>query len=187
MLDIETLGTNAGAIVLSIGAVKFSGKALASNESEKFGEEFYAVLDINTQLLKCRTRDDATVAWWQKQPIEARKEAFDNPHREDTLAVLNRFYDFLSNDFAFDAIVWGNGSDFDNAIVADLYRSYGFKELPWMFWNNRCFRTFKSEFKSIASEPLFEGVKHHALHDAKHQARWLQQIKSKINRNIALY
>lgn len=188
MLDIETLGTHTGAIVLSIGAVKFSEKALASNESERLGDEFYAVMDIDSQVEKGRIRDDATVSWWQKQPIEARAAAFDNPEREDTADVLNRLYDFIAgDDLAFDSVVWGNGPDFDNVIVADLFRSFGYKELPWGFWNNRCFRTFKSEFRYICAAPPFEGVQHHALHDAKHQARWLQQIKSKLNRNIALY
>ena len=35
------------------------------------------------------------------------------------------------------AILWGNGSDFDNAILANAYRAIG-QQQPWKFWNNRC-------------------------------------------------
>jgi len=183
-VDIETLGTHASAIVLSIGAVKFNKFDPINTDS--LGEEFYAVLEVETQLDKGRTRDDSTVAWWQKQSLEARSAAFDNPNRRDTAEVLSEFYDFLADDFAFDCFIWGNGADFDNTIVRSLFESYGYTELPWQFWNNRCFRTMKGEFKTIAPTPQFEGIPHHALHDAKHQARWLQQIMAKINRNIAL-
>lgn len=183
-IDIETLGTQAGAIVLSIGAVKFNRFGPINTDS--LGEEFYAVLEVESQLERGRTRDDGTVAWWMKQSVEARAAAFDNPHRESTEEVLSRLYDFIADDFSFDCRIWGNGSDFDNTIVRSLFESYGYTELPWQFWNNRCFRTMKSEFKTIAPAPKFEGVPHHALHDAKHQARHLQQIMAKIKRNIAL-
>jgi len=44
MIDLETLGTKVDAPVLSIGAVEFN------LETGKLGQEFYCVLDLQSQL-----------------------------------------------------------------------------------------------------------------------------------------
>lgn len=173
MLDMETIGTAANSVILSIGAIYF-------NDDGSTGKEFYSLLDTISQLDKGRVEDESTVDWWEKQSEEAKKEAYSVPEedRPDTLQVLKNLNDFIKEG-GKDVLIWGNGSDFDNALLADLFRSFGIKQ-PWGFWNNRCFRTFKSEFKHLASEPAFEGIKHHALYDAKHQVRYLAKIKSAL-------
>jgi hypothetical protein len=173
MLDMETVGTAANSVILSIGAIYF-------NDDGSTGKEFYSLLDTISQLDKGRVEDESTVDWWEKQSDEAKKEAYSVPEedRPDTLQVLKSLHDFIKEG-GKDVLIWGNGSDFDNALLADLFRSFGMKQ-PWAFWNNRCFRTFKSEFKALANEPVFEGIKHHALYDAKHQVRWLAKLKAAL-------
>ncbi|MCY1371912.1 3' exoribonuclease, RNase T-like [compost metagenome] len=44
---------------------------------------------------------------------------------------------------------------------------------PWMFWNDRDLRTLLAIFPEAKKAVAFEGVKHHALDDARHEARQL--------------
>lgn len=171
---METIGTAANSVILSIGAVYF-------DDDGTMHDVFYAVLDKTSQFEVGRIADPDIIAWWEKQSPEAQKEAYSIPEdgdRADTMTVLKALEKFIKQG-GKDVLIWGNGSDFDNALLADLFRSFGIKQ-PWAFWNNRCFRTYKSEFKALASEPNFEGIKHHALYDAKHQVRWLAKLKAAL-------
>jgi hypothetical protein len=75
--------------------------------------------------------------------------------------------------FPVDACLWGNGADFDNALLACAYKAAALIP-PWAYVNNRCFRTMRKEHAVV--EPLKLGVHHNALDDALHQTRWLQKI-----------
>src|SRR5690606_15097059 len=108
---------------LSIGAVKFR-----KDQPGELGEKFYAVLDIEDQKAKGRTINPSTMEWWQKQSSEARQ-------------VLDELWDFIysTDDAPGRMRIWTNGADFDIPQIASLFRMYGM-ELPWEFWNSRCFR-----------------------------------------------
>lgn len=172
MIDIETLGTRANSVVLTMGAVVFDLNAAPG----QFGEEFYAVLTTSEQEVLGRVKDQSTLDWWKKQDATARYAALERKDRELCGQALDRLFNILA---LGDYCVWGNGSDFDNAIVSDLFRTFEF-ETPWAFWNNRCFRTYKAMFKHLTGPVQFNGMKHHALDDAKHQAYHLQLIQQKL-------
>ena len=72
------------------------------------------------------------------------------------------------------AIVWGNGSDFDNVILKNAYRRVDMPT-PWPKFNDRCFRTMKTIFKDV-QKPKREGIAHSALDDAIFQATWILKI-----------
>jgi exodeoxyribonuclease VIII len=85
-----------------------------------------------------------------------------------TLPVaLDRFTDFLQPVGFKRVKVWGNGSDFDNAILSCCYGATG-REVPWDFWHNRCYRTLKA--LRPGPKLVREGTYHNALDDAKSQA-----------------
>lgn len=160
MLDLETMGTNASAAVISVGAVFF--------DKEETGDGIYFVLDRNDQLYRGRTIDVSTMGWWEKQDIGARA-VFDAPKTPVPFA-LETISDWMkSKGDKFN--VWGNGSDFDNAILGDLFQTYEF-EVPWSYSRNRCYRTLKNIALPFGSHdlPEFEGVRHNALDDAIYQA-----------------
>jgi exodeoxyribonuclease VIII len=69
--------------------------------------------------------------------------------------------------------VWGNGSDFDNAILAACYAAVG-QPLPWDFWHNRCYRTLKALRPELKLQR--QGTYHNALDDAKTQAQHAIQL-----------
>lgn len=173
MVDLETLGQGPGCAILSIGAVGFHPGA------GQIGDPFHAVVSLKS----CRAlglREEAdTVAWWDKQSPEARQvlhaaEASDLSLQD----ALQSFSDYLAYHAGPKALrLWGNGADFDNAILAHLYRLVGLP-LPWAFWNSRCFRTLKTLDGS--PEPVREGTHHNAVDDARHQARWACAIFSRM-------
>lgn len=147
MVDIESLGLSSNATILSIGAVKFSLDGL--------GEEFYMVINFDNS----REIDAETVKWWMKQAPEAKSAIF-NAEAFPAKIVLEMF-----SDFAKDSEIWGNGSDFDNVVLANAFEQQGLK---WNHRANRCYRTLKSLVPQFELKRI--GVHHNALDDAKSQA-----------------
>ena len=172
MLDCETLGTTASAVILSIGAVKFD---LVSNEIDDAG--FYASVSIESNLDHGRRIQEDTLLWWLKQEPAA-QQVF---HEEKT--TLEQALVDLSDWFATDDhVVWSNGADFDPPLIAHAYSQIQM-EVPWKFWNSRCFRTYKNLPGARDIRVPSSGVKHNALADAHHQAQTLQAIHATLFNN----
>lgn len=165
MTDLETLGTDLSAIIVSIGAVVFDPYA------EKFAiaEEFHSIIQVEDQ--ENRVISQSTLWWWMQQSEETRK--IFNPENGIPLDdAMAEFDTFLGNKDDIDEI-WGNGADFDIALLKTIYDNQG-KAYPWSYKSTRCFRTIKELWPKY--EPEFKGIKHDALADAKHQATWLWEI-----------
>lgn len=184
MIDIETLDTRPSAVVLSIGVVLFNRRNPEVPFKElnlKFGKKEFR----DEQLMMGRTVDKDTVRWWKGQDPEAKK-LFKQANVSSVFEALEKLSAFILGE-KVNLLVWGNGANFDNVIVASMYDSFGM-EAPWKFWNDRCFRTFKGEHGHIARPPAFEGVKHDAVDDARQQARYLQAIYTELQKyNIQSY
>lgn len=168
MVDLETLGTVPGCVVLSIGAVAFD------TSTGQLGEEFYCV--VNTESCKAAGLhvDQDTVAWWSKQAEQAREVI---SHADEGGLMLGdamtKFTEYLEGFGIKQVRVWGNGSDFDNAILSCCYKSVG-QVSPWLPWNNRCYRTLKNLIKGPGLKR--EGTYHNALDDATTQANHAIQL-----------
>jgi len=164
MWDLETLGQTPGCVMLSIGAVAFDEKGL--------GKEFYCVVNTDDCKKAGLFTEDSTQAWWDDQSPEARevlKQAANKKSSMPLKLALDKLTEFIASVGNPSSIrMHGNGSDFDNAILAVAYLKAG-REVPWKFWNNRCHRTNKAKAKG--TEPKRQGTYHNALDDAKHQAR----------------
>lgn len=165
MIDIETLGTEANSIVVSIGAVFFDIK------NKQLGKEFYAVLDRKDQLKKGRTINTDTVDWWLERDAAAR-QVFKEP-KTDVISALRDFTEFVRNNASEEPHAWGNGAGFDLPIMVSLYQTYGMTA-PWKFFNDMDVRTVRRfQGKNTKIEKL--GINHNALHDAKSQAYYVIQ------------
>lgn len=162
MLDCETLGTTATAVILSIGAVKFD---LATGTINDDG--FYASISIESNLDYGRRVQEDTLLWWLKQ--EAAAQAVFHEDKVALPSALEDLSDWLGDD---ESIVWSNGADFDLPMLAHAFTQLQM-EVPWKFFNSRCYRTYKNlpGAKDIRVPPL--GVKHNALSDAYQQAQTL--------------
>ena len=166
MIDLETLGQTPGCSILSIGAVFF--------DDRKLGNEFYVVANREDCKANGLREEDATLQWWGDQSTEARQVLKDAASKKESVPLrlaLGQLTDFLGQHGRVEDVrIWGNGSDFDNAILAVAFFQLGLG-VPWKFWNNRCFRTLK-EMAPRHLKPTRRGTHHNALDDAKYQAEW---------------
>lgn len=167
MLDLETLSTEPGAVVLAIGGVLFDRKAKA------LGPAIHVRLTLEDQLARGMEVSEGTLLWWFEQSDEARAAAVaDQMNTASALMGVAEFLTYGEGGVNKNMKVWGNGAGFDNPILTALYRRFGM-EPPWKFWNDRCFRTLKNEHpQGRELEPEFDGERHNAYHDARHQAKW---------------
>lgn len=169
MCDVETLGTTADSVIMSIGAVRFDLNSDALDD-----EGFYASISIESNLEHGRKLSEDTLCWWLKQSPEA-QQVFHEP-KQALEGVLEDFTTW----FAGSDYIWSNGADFDIPMLAHAYSQLGW-QTPWKFFNARCFRTFKSQpFAERAKKPEAI-VKHNALDDAVAQARHAQAIQAVLN------
>lgn len=164
MIDIETLGTDPGAVIVSIGAVRFSvdgdgdGDGAAGIEDELF---------VSVDIESCQDHgleiDANTLAWWLGQSAEARKQLSGGDDLESALRELRAFVDDCDE-------VWANSPSFDLEILAEAYDRVGLS-VPWQFWQERDYRTCRAVLEWPDREQ--EGTAHDALDDARFQAKCL--------------
>lgn len=161
MIDIETLGTEPGSLILSVGAVRFGPDGVAI-------ERFYRVLDRVDQEDRNFLIDPETVAWWksQAQPVSRVLEHAIMPGvftpGDGALVGLAAFVDGAER-------VWAKPAHFDLVLLHAAYRKYGLAT-PWQHRQAACFRTALKLYgdPGIAGD---EASKHDALADAEYQAR----------------
>jgi len=173
MIDIETMGTDNNSAIISIGAVFFN--------KEKIGREFYKIINLQSNLDVNLVINEDTVIWWEKQSLEAKKEFSNITKAPDLTEVLNDFINFIKEENQIKKIKpWGNGAAFDIPILENAFKQCNL-EIPWKYYNVKCFRTLKSLFKIDASKIKPNVLKHHSLNDAKYQAKYAQEIFKKYN------
>jgi 3'-5' exoribonuclease Rv2179c-like domain len=176
MVDLETLDDRETAAIASIGAVRFS-----LDELRMAAPEFYRLVDTADCQRLGLTIGAATVKWWMGQPDEARaalykcRVPFANAEIElgpDLLAkALSDFNKFVAE--VPGTRVWGNGATFDNMILRNAYRACGLRP-AWGFRDDLCYRTVRRLFPAgtpPAGNGSAPGIRHHALDDARRQAR----------------
>jgi len=166
MLDLETMGITANSAIVAIGAVEFDSEL-------GILDRFYETVDLQSSMEKGFDVDGKTIQWWMKQSKEARQEVFKSgslPIKE----VLQKFKDWLGNE---NLQIWGNGSDFDNTILANAFHKYKVMS-PWKYTSNRCFRTLKYSFPTLNNVKNI-GVAHKAVDDAEFQANYLIELVNK--------
>mgnify|MGYP001568660225 CR=1 FL=1 len=157
MIDIESLGTRSGSVILSIGLVRFDGDGLH--------EARYLTIDVLSSLFAGCTIDRETVAWWASQSPEAKHLI---SKQESTLESALGMLDSLIKKVD---LVWAKGPDFDLTLLHNAYRLLGRKP-PWLGRNTRCVRTLLAVGRLFDAEISFPfvGIRHFALDDAKRQA-----------------
>jgi len=166
VLDIETLSTRPGALILSIGAVLLTRSGIE--------DTFYRVIDSGSSARAGLRCDIPTITWWISQDKAAQAHAFDSAAAINIHLALREFHNFLPTHTNY--WLWGNGADFDNAILEAAYQAIK-APLPWKYFQNRCLRTLRALHPDL-EPPAFpaEHIKHHALHDAQHEAEHLYEI-----------
>ncbi|EGO9518877.1 exonuclease [Escherichia coli] len=173
MIDLETMGKNPDAPIISIGAIFFDP------QTGDMGPEFSKTIDLETA---GGVIDRGTIKWWLKQSREAQSAIItDEIPLDDALLQLREFIDENSGEFFVQ--VWGNGANFDNTILRRSYERQGIP-CPWRYYNDRDVRTIVELGKAIDFDARtaipFEGERHNALDDARYQAKYVSAIWQKL-------
>lgn len=156
MIDVETLGSRPGSVILSIGAVYFDA------ETGELGKEFYAAIKPSSCIEAGLTTDIETMLWWMNQPPEAQDAAFSG----------DRFLAGALGEFGLFAVsgqpsrVWAKPPSFDLVLLEAAMRACKLSP-PWHFRTHRDCRTL---FDITGVSQPTVGVAHNALDDAKSQA-----------------
>ena len=176
VIDLETMGTHPLSAIVSIGAAKFF-PAGNGDDTIEIVDEFYINISLHSAMRLGSKIDAGTVLWWMKQDGAARNALLTNTVPQEEALV--QFSEWLVKDGG-SSNVWGNGPSFDNVILTSAYRAIG-KESPWRYTNDRCLRTLRMLGKAAGVVDVpFEGDKHNALADAKHEARIIRNIYAKM-------
>ncbi|EPM4108303.1 3'-5' exoribonuclease domain-containing protein [Escherichia coli] len=173
MIDLETMGKNPDAPIISIGAIFFDP------QTGEMGPEFSKTIDLETA---GGVIDRDTIKWWLKQSREAQSAILtDEIPLDDALLQLREF--IAENSGEFFVQVWGNGANFDNVILRRSYERQGIP-CPWHYHNDRDVRTIVELGKAIDFDARtaipFEGERHNALDDARYQAKYVSAIWQKL-------
>ena len=171
MIDLETMGISNNAPIMSIGACFFDPK------TGEIGNTFHEQVNLESANEYGATFDPSTIIWWMKQEDDARSKFYNNHEAQSIHEVLTIFNEFITKTTNTRYVKpWGNGATFDLGILSNAY--YG--KTPWMFYNERDVRTIVDLGQSIGFDPKrdmpFDGIKHDALADAIHQAKYVSAI-----------
>ncbi|AWK83546.1 3'-5' exonuclease [Photobacterium damselae] len=182
--DLETLSRKPNAVIGSIGCV------IIDLLERKEVSNFYVRIDLDTQ--PGRDIESHTVKWWHDQQAlypMAYNELYDSNLSRIRLPIaLQMLGKFLNDVFDKKKIqLFGNGPEFDNVILANAYDRAGL-EVPWHHGGNQSIRTVVLMGRLLLGiDPKyddFDGIKHHALHDARHEALYTLDIFSQLDNAI---
>ncbi|MCG6265347.1 3'-5' exoribonuclease [Vibrio vulnificus] len=181
MIDLETMGNSSNAAIVAIGACFFEPS------TGEIGAKFSRIISLESSQQFGRI-DASTVLWWMKQSGEAR-EVLNSPEGVHIKQALHDFRQF-TNDGLSQPLVWGNGSSFDCVILKNtIIQCLGEQYVPWQFWNERDVRTMVDLGKKLLGfdpkrDMPFEGVRHDALSDAVHQAKYVSAIYQRLAEDV---
>ena len=173
MVDIETLDTKPGAVIISIAAVSFNTiilyKTIEDFKNDLLSSKIFVEIDIDDSLKKGYTISRSTIQFWFEKDF--------NPLGNFQIASVNEALDWLAcfiKGFE-NPILWANGITFDGSILEAMYLKERLK-IPWKYNAWRDSRTlFRLANKEIA-EITIMGTPHNPLHDCYNQIAKLNSI-----------
>lgn len=193
MLDVETLGNSNNPVITQLAAVPFNLKVGVLGD-DSFNE-FIKPQSAKKYGLTCdpsNMKIGTTLDFWLTQDEEVFKNVILKAFLEgkDLKEVLEKFSQWIENlkvKYNCKKVkIYGNGPAADCVWVRSAYNACGL-DLPWNFWDDQCVRTFVDiSVRAFNFNPKkdmkFEGEKHNALDDCKHQIKYVCAIFRKISR-----
>jgi len=173
VIDLETLGTRPGSVVLQIGAESFRLNPSELNPISGFS------LCIDPELSRAAgfTVDEETKHWWHNQNPETRRDVFSGT--TSPFQALMEFGTYLKGLGDKSRVyVWGNSPRFDCGLLEAYYHHYAL-EIPWEFRNERDLRTLAAMYPHVyasAKELFTNGNPHNGYWDAAYEANVIQYM-----------
>ena len=178
MLDIETLGTEPGSAILTIGLAHFDPARGVIVDSTEF-----RCTQASQEALE-RAIDPATVKWWGQQSQEAQDRLTEPPLYDDVGEMLKDVWSWMNGVCAsqWDLAVWAKGPGFDQVLCRDLAKQVGQK---WKghFSRDMCVRTMLLIAKAKGWGDILameNTLAHGAEADAVHQANQVMEVMRRI-------
>lgn len=166
MLDLETLGTEPGCVILQIGGVAFDLKGGTGLH------HFYTNVSIQSCLNAGLHVKGSTVEFWLTQDEDARKGLLEPKPILLAYALGDFCRWFVDTGCRY---VWGHGATFDPPIFAEAWSRALPGGLPWEFRDVRDTRTIYDVAGQLGWEPPRRTeLKHIAVEDALYQVRCVQ-------------
>ncbi|KAH7390313.1 hypothetical protein BKA64DRAFT_120415 [Cadophora sp. MPI-SDFR-AT-0126] len=193
MLDLECTGILPNPCILQIGAVYFDLDT---------GEE-YSHFCTPVSLKSCEDVNlqstEATMEWLLKHSPQVLEES--KKSEVTIFQALFRFNNFLrkaerANRYRLEEmgrlyasdiselVVWGNGAVADNTWINSAYAACDLLDRkPWTYKNDMCVRTLVRTAgdilgRNFAREERFQGTRHDALDDCRHQVRYMVKARN---------
>lgn len=187
VISLETLGTYPSCPILSLGATcvgKYKGVYRRSGA-------FYTPISLADQLNKGFVVGASTINWWMNESDDRARESLNLCAGTDLRRALYNFAAWFKNcacgGSAANLYLWGNGSEFDNAILGYMYH----KEqmfLPWTHKANQSLRTITHIAKLFGFDIRMDvpTIRHYALHTAIAEADYLIKVLNALEKlNVA--
>jgi hypothetical protein len=160
MVDIESLGTRPGAIILSAAFVRFIDEAHMTIN-----------LSVPDQEMLGMEKDESTLAWWRdleaKSPGAWARSTSDPRPLAIALPYIEQWLSWACQ--GDDMQIWCHGAPFDYPLLQELYRRANMR-CPWGFWAVRDTRTLY-DLALINPKDYAVPPPHVALNDAIGQTR----------------
>ena len=180
MIDIESMGTEHGSAVISIGLVEFDPK------TGTIGRKLEVRNTLEAQRVIGRKFDPSTVEWWLRQSTEAQQALLAKP-RHDTAASMMKEVDTFLHSISsspWELGLWAKGPSFDLVMLRDLAAQV---DVRWKghFSREFCVRTMLMIAQANAWDDILAmepEVAHGALSDSIHQARQMMEVMKRLKK-----
>jgi hypothetical protein len=160
MIDFETWGNTAGAVVVQIGAVYFDPK------TGDLGKELKLWVNAEEEMRKGFRANADTLYWWFTQSKDAQDSAMGKPNdRVGCNMAWRSFNQFLAQAES----IWCHAT-FDGAILNTHLKYLGIRP-TFKYWAIKDLRTL-IEMAGIDTRQYKTGVLHDAVVDCKNQIRY---------------
>ena len=185
IFDIESLGVESNAVVLSAAIIHFDPEKRPTYQ-DLLDNACFVKFDVKEQMSVGRTASKSTLEWWKSQHEYVRKVSLD-PSREDMTVEngMQKFYEYMAKfPNAKQQTIWARGS-LDQLVIDSLCVQVGLQEITgYHMW--RDVRTAVDLLYGTTNgyvevdHPLFkrhEVIKHHPVHDCALDAMQLMYGK----------
>ena len=187
VFDVETLGVESNAVVLSAAMVHFDPEKRPTYQ-DMLDNACFVKFNAREQMDVGRTVSKSTLAWWKEQHEYVKKVSLE-PSREDMTVEngMKLLYDYMAKfPNADKQTMWARGS-LDQLVIDSLAVKFGLQEITrYNMWRDvrtavDCLYGTSEGYVDIV-HPLFkrhEVIKHHPVHDCALDA--MQLMYGKVN------
>lgn len=173
MIDIETLGTDPRAIVLSAAVGEFFVND--DNGNIQVGEIISTVFPIDPQVQAGRTLSESTLRWWLDQDPAIFKRSICKELNNLSPSIKSKIE--LVSGFIQKAHLWGNSSTFDNVIMRSLAKDFNVSILA-PYQKERCYRTIVATFDPDKHLAVKKENAHDPVADVAYQIGYLERLNA---------